>query len=273
MTTSTRTVDADTRIQLEGHLERVERQVEEWRGAAEALKLGAWVHDTRWLSLLQSAAAAADSVHVVTSKLVRGVNDGLVHDLAAAQAMVAERATSRLAGLGRRPETTTGPLELLRELKRCRPLHVVRGQVASARMDLGGRLFAAAAVGASVWLTLTVASLTLDPNHATPTSLQRMALAIASTALPLAWAIWSHGRARRRLVLTEEKLISEGGTPGSIALSHLELVTATSRSTEWHLGTKSLQAMALEPITTSVHPGEFLARLAEQGVTVTEPAP
>lgn len=272
MTTSTRTVDPATRIQLEGHLERVERQVEEWRGAAVALRAGAWVHDPRWLSLLPSAAAAADSVQVVASKLVRGVNDGLLQELAAAQALVAERATSRLAGLGR-PVTATSALELLRELKRCRHLHVVHGQLASSRMDLGGRLFAAAAVGASVWLSLTVAGMTLDPNHATPGTLERMALALAATALPLAWAIWSHGRARRRLVLTEEKLISEGGNPGAIALSHLELVTATSRSTEWHLGTKSSQAMALEPITTSVHPREFLARLAEQGVTVTEPAP
>lgn len=274
MTTSTRTVDAPTRIQLEGNLERVERQVEEWRAAAVALKLGSWEHDTRWLTLLHSAPAAADSVRVVTSKLLRGVNDGLLHELAAAQAMVAERATARLAALGRGPVTPGGALDLLRELKHRRPLHVVYGQLASSRLDLGGRLIVAGFGGASIWLALTVAGMTLDPNHSTPSALERLALALGAVALPLAWALWGHVRSRRRWVLTEEKLISEGGTPGAIALSHLELLTATTRWTEWHLSTRSSQSPPLELIATSVHPREFLVQLEKQGVTVmtvTEP--
>lgn len=257
-------VDASTRIRLEGHLETVERQLAEWRDAAAALKLDGWAHDARWLSLPPSAAEAAESVRVVSSKLG---NDGLLRELAAAQALTAKRAASRLTALGH-PATTADPLELLRELKRCRPLHIVHGQLSGSRMDLGGRLFVAGFAGFGVWLVLTLARITIDPEHFTPSSLERLVLAFGTVVPPLAWVIRSHVRSRRRWVLTEEKLISEGGTPGAIALPHLELLTVTAEWSEWQVSTRSSQSPPLEPVTTPVHPKELLAQLEKQGVTV-----
>ena len=94
-----RVIDASTRIQLEGHLETVERQLVAWRVAVIALKRREWAHDLGWLSLLESAPTAAESVRVVSAKLVPGENDRLLRELTLARSIVAERAASRLREL------------------------------------------------------------------------------------------------------------------------------------------------------------------------------
>lgn len=247
-------VDTATRIRLEGHLENIERLVAAWRGAAAALKQSEWEHDARSLSLLE-VPDDAESISTVSAKLG---NDGILRELAAVKERVRQLAASRLG----RPASESA-LELLRELKRKRRLHVLHAQLVGQKIDLGGRIFLAVFGGFTAWLAVMVALITIDPNHVTPSLFARMTVALATVGVPLTWSVRSHLRSRRRLVVTEEKLIIEGGTPRELALSELGPLTATQGASEW-----LLTANGLEPVETTMDPEELLAWVEKQGVKV-----
>ncbi len=253
-------VDSATRIQLEGHLEHVERHLAAWRGAAVALKQREWEHDQRWLSLLQTSPETAESVRQVAAKVAEAK---VLRELTRAQQKVARLAASRL---GRSADSS--PLELLRELKRKRRLHVLHGQLVGLKMDLGGRLFLAAFGGVTLWLAAMVLLIAIDRNHVTPGLFERVTVALATVGVPVAWAAWTQLRSRRRLVVTEEMLLIEGGTRGVIALEHVELLRATTRPNEWHLTIASSNSPPFEPVATTMDPEELLAWVEKQGVKV-----
>ena len=129
-----------------------------------------------------------------------------------------------------------------------------------------GRLFVALLGAYATVQLVTLLAVMMDENHGTPTALVRLACFLGTFGVYSAVARWTHSRLARCLVLTEEALTVEGGSPRAVALEVLEAFIVSQRAETWVITLKC--SPPLGAIETHVDPAPLAARLEARGVRV-----